>query len=98
MTDDKTLPKEIRKGNAIKTAPMKSNDAKIIKLADLASNLRGITFSPPPTWSIKRKLDYIDWAKRVVAGLGGASPWLEQQFDRAAEEAERSIVPAISRI
>jgi hypothetical protein len=27
----------------------------------------------------------------VVAGLRGASPWLEQQFDRAAEEAERSI-------
>jgi hypothetical protein len=36
-------------------------------------------------------LEYIDFAKQVVAGLRGASPWLEQQFDSANEEAERSI-------
>jgi len=43
-----------------------------------------------PFW-FRRQLDYIGWAKRVVAGLPGASPWLEQQFNRAAMEAERSI-------
>jgi hypothetical protein len=31
-------------------------------------------------------------------GLRGASPWLEQQFDRAAEEAERSMAVRTSRI
>src|SRR5450759_2381884 len=81
VTDDKALPKEVRKKNQIETAHRKSQNAKIIKLADRTSNLRAITFSPAPAWSVKRKLDYIDWAKEVVAGLRGASPWLEEQFD-----------------
>ena len=91
VSDDKTLAKEVRKETQIKTASKKSNGAKIIKLADKTSNLRAVASSPAPTWSVKRRLDYIGWAKEVVGGLRGASPWLEQQFDRAVMEAERSI-------
>lgn len=91
VTDDKTLAKADRKNRQVKTAQKKSGGAKIIKLADKTSNLRAITYSPAPTWSVKRRLDYIGWAKKVVAGLRGASPWLERQFDHAAMEAERSI-------
>jgi len=36
-------------------------------------------------------MEYIRWAKEVVSGLRGASSSLERQFDRAVEEAERSI-------
>jgi (p)ppGpp synthase/HD superfamily hydrolase len=97
VSDDKTLPKTTRKDIAVTTAGKISNDAKIIKLADKTSNLRAITFSPSPKWSVKRRLDYIGWAKNVVAGLRGASPWLEDKFDRAAEEAECSIAVAASR-
>ena len=53
--------------------------------------MRAITFSPAPNWSVKRRLEYIGWAREVVKGLRGASPWLEQQFDNAAAEAEGSI-------
>ena len=53
--------------------------------------------SRSPNWSVKRRLDYIDWAKRVVAELRGASPWLEEQFDDAAEDAERSEFRAIRK-
>ena len=91
VSDDKTSPKEDRKEEQIKTAHNKSKDAKIIKLADKASNLRSMTFSPPPNWSVKRRLEYIGWSKQVVAGLRGASPWLEQKYDDAAKEAERLI-------
>ena len=91
VSDDKTSAKEVRKAKQIKTASKKSKHAKFIKLADKTSNLRAITYSPAPTWSVKRRLDYIDWAKQVVAGLRGASPWLEQQFDHATMEAERTI-------
>jgi (p)ppGpp synthase/HD superfamily hydrolase len=91
VTDDKALEKQARKRKAVETAPNKSDDAKRIKLADKISNLRAITFSPPPDWSVKRRLEYIRWAKEVVSGLRGASPSLELQFDRAVEEAERSI-------
>jgi GTP diphosphokinase / guanosine-3',5'-bis(diphosphate) 3'-diphosphatase len=98
MSDDKTLEKHHRKRIQVETAHKKSDDAKLIKLADKTSNLRAITFSPPPDWSAKRRLEYIRWAKEVVSGLRGASPLLEQQFDRAAEEAERSVhFPAIER-
>jgi len=91
VTDDKTVEKSERKRRQVELAHKKSKVAKMIKLADKTSNLRAITFSPAPNWSVKRKLEYIDWAKQVVAGVRGASPWLEEQFDRAAEEAERSV-------
>lgn len=39
----------------------------------------------------ERRLDYVEWTKQVVAGLRGTSPWLEQQFDDAAERAVRSL-------
>jgi hypothetical protein len=38
-------------------------------------------------------LEYIEWAKQVVAGLRGTSVWLEQ-FDEAADQAERSMSAA----
>jgi (p)ppGpp synthase/HD superfamily hydrolase len=95
LTDDKTLEKTHRKRLQVEGAHKKSPGAKLIKLADKTSNLRAIAFSPPHTWSVKRRLEYIHWAKEVVSGLRGTSPLLEGQFDRAAEEAERSVhVPA----
>jgi len=69
----------------------------MVKLADKTSNLGAIAFSPSPNRSVKRRLEYIDWAKDVVAGLRGVSPWLEEQFDRAAADAERSVAVAIRR-
>jgi (p)ppGpp synthase/HD superfamily hydrolase len=91
VSDDKELEKRHRKRIQVETAHKKSDDAKRIKLADKTSNLRAITFSAPPDWSVKRRLEYIRWAKEVVSGLRGASPLLEQKFDCAAEEAERSL-------
>ena len=46
VTDDKNLPKEERKRKQIESAPKKSKDAKLIKLADKTSNLRTIASSP----------------------------------------------------
>jgi (p)ppGpp synthase/HD superfamily hydrolase len=98
VTDDKTLPKEERKRKQIEAAPKKSKDAKLIKLADKTSNLRTIASSPAAGWSVKRRLEYIAWAKNVVAGLRGTSSWLEQQFDAAAKQAEQSINPPLAGV
>jgi len=95
LTDDKTQPKDVRKRHQIETAPYKSADAKIIKLADKISNLRAIATSPPADWSVQRRLDYIDWARQVVAGLRGTSSSLEHQFDEAAKHAEASVQPKV---
>jgi guanosine-3',5'-bis(diphosphate) 3'-pyrophosphohydrolase len=98
VTDDKTLPKGERKRKQIDTAHKKSREAKILKLADKTSNLRTIASSPAADWSVKRRLEYIEWAKEVVAKLRGTSPWLEGQFDEAAERAVRSLQPPMSNI
>ena len=97
VSDDKTVEKAERKRRQVATAHKKSDQAKMLKLADKTSNLRAIAFSPSPDWSVKRRLEYIDWAKNVAAGLRGVSPWLEEQFDRAAEEAERSVAVTAAR-
>jgi (p)ppGpp synthase/HD superfamily hydrolase len=98
VTDDKALPKDERKRKQIESAPKKSREAKLIKLADKTSNLRAVTLSPAPDWSVKRRLEYIEWSRSVVAGLRGTSPWLEQQFDEAARQAEQSMHPPMAHV
>jgi (p)ppGpp synthase/HD superfamily hydrolase len=98
VSDDKTLPKDERKRRQIETASKKSREAKLIKLADKISNLRTIAVSPAADWSVERRLEYIEWAKAVVAGLRGTSPWLEQRFDEAVAAAERSLNPSLAGI
>jgi guanosine-3',5'-bis(diphosphate) 3'-pyrophosphohydrolase len=95
VTDDKSLPKERRKEIQVETAHKKSPRAKILKLADKTSNLRALATSPAPDWSVRRKLEYISWARKVVAGLRGTNDILEKQFDAAAQAAEHSLIPAL---
>ena len=95
VTDDKSLPKAVRKDEQVKTAPTKSPRAKILKLADKISNLRAIAASAPSDWSVKRRLEYVRWAREVAKGLRGANHKLEEQFDNVAAAAERSFKPAI---
>jgi len=98
LSDDKALPKDERKRRQIESAPKKSRKAKLIKLADKTSNVRAVTHSPAPDWSVKRRLEYIEWTKAVVAGLRGTSPWLEQQFDEAVATAQQTLNPAVVRV
>ena len=92
VTDDKKLAKQERKRLQVEHAHKKSPRAKILKLADKTSNLRALAASPPPRWSVKRRLEYVEWARKVSQGLTGVSQWLEQEFEQAAKEAERSTV------
>jgi len=90
VTDDKSLPKQVRKDEQVAGAHHKSNDASIIKLADKTSNLRAIANSPPP-WPIDRKRTYVEWARAVVSGLPFKHAGLLAKFDEAAESALESI-------
>ena len=91
VTDDKKLPKAERKQLQIKHAPKLTPRAKILKFADKISNLRSLATSPPADWPMQRRADYVIWTTEVVRGLRGASGLLEQEFDRAAADAERTI-------
>ena len=95
VTDDKTLPKAVRKEEQIKAAPTKSTRAKLLKLADKTSNLRAIAASAPAEWSVKRRIEYVRWARDVAKGLRNVNQKLEDQFDEAAAAAERSFKPAV---
>ena len=90
MTDDKSLDKQERKQLQVQHASEKSERAKILKLADKTSNLRAVARSPAPDWSVKRRLEYVAWAREVASGLGGVSEWLQRQFELAAKDAEKS--------
>ncbi len=85
VTDDKTLPKAERKRLQIEHAAHISRRAKLVKLADKICNLRDIAASPPADWSVDRKREYFDWAKKVVDCLRGVHPGLEHLFDKAYE-------------
>ncbi|MGA2486423.1 MAG: phosphohydrolase, partial [Roseiarcus sp.] len=90
VTDDKSLPKQVRKDEQVAGAHHKSNDASIIKLADKTSNLRAIAKSPPP-WPVDRKRTYVEWARAVVSGLPFKHAGLLAKFDEAAKLALASI-------
>jgi len=91
VTDDKKLPKAERKRLQIEHAPNLTPRAKILKLADKISNLRSLATSPPADWPMQRRIDYVNWTTEVVQGLREASGLLEQKFDQAAADAERTI-------
>jgi len=88
-----SLDETTRKRKQIETASKKSSRAKVLKLADKTSNLRAITASPPPDWSVKRRVEYVTWARDVVAGLRDVNEGLEAAFDEAASAAEESVRP-----
>ncbi len=91
VTDDKTLPKAERKRLQVEKAPGKSQAARMVKLADKAANLRAITVSPPPSWDLARKREYLDWAEAVAAGCRGVNPALEAAFDTALALARTAL-------
>lgn len=80
VTDDKSLPKAVRKQLQIEHAPYRSKRAQMIKIADKISNLRTIMNSPPADWDLARKQEYFEWAKKVVDGCKGANEGLEKIF------------------
>ncbi len=80
VTDDKKLEKQERKRLQIEHAPHLSPRAKFIKLADKIANLTDLIVSPPVGWELERRLQYIDWSNRVIAGCRGHNTPLEALY------------------
>lgn len=83
VTDDTSLHRHERKQAQIDHAPHISHQAKLVKLADKISNLRDVSSNPPPSWSLQRRQEYFEWAKKVIDQLRGADAHLESIFDEA---------------
>jgi guanosine-3',5'-bis(diphosphate) 3'-pyrophosphohydrolase len=91
VTDDKALPKEVRKQLQVDHAPHRSHRAKLLKLADKINNVTDILASPPAAWSLERRREYLLWTERVVAGLRGSNADLEARYDDILAEGKRSL-------
>jgi guanosine-3',5'-bis(diphosphate) 3'-pyrophosphohydrolase len=91
VTDDKNLPSAECKRIQEAEAPYKSPRAKLIRLADKACNVHDIGKTPPPSWSLQRRIEYFNWAERVVNALGDTHAGLRAEFDKALNEARDTM-------
>jgi GTP diphosphokinase / guanosine-3',5'-bis(diphosphate) 3'-diphosphatase len=81
VTDDKTLPKPLRKQLQIDHAPGLSARAKLVKLADKIANVQDVIERPPVFWPRERREEYLTWSEAVVAGCRETNDALERLFD-----------------
>ena len=65
-SDDMTLPKPERRRVRLAGISKKSREARLVKFADIISNLRAIAVSPPAGWSNDRRLGYLDSCRNLV--------------------------------
>lgn len=87
VTDDKSLPKDVRKQRQIEHAQGLSSHAKQIKIADKICNVHDVTHTPPPNWPLERRREYLRWAAKVFEGCRGVNANLERRFDQELQEA-----------
>lgn len=92
VTDDKSLPKDMRKRLQIENAPRRSARAKRLIIADKISNLDSLALSPPADWSDDRRRAYVDWAEAVVDGCRGVDPVLDTAFDAVVARARAALI------
>jgi guanosine-3',5'-bis(diphosphate) 3'-pyrophosphohydrolase len=91
VSDDKSLPKPERKRLQVERAPSLSPGAKLIRLADKAFNVYDVAYTPPTHWPHQRRVDYLAWTERVVAGMRGANAGLEAHYDAVLAEARAKV-------
>ena len=91
VTDDKSLPKEERKLLQIEHADHISYKAKLVKLADKSCNLFDLIQSPPHSWDMERKQQYVLWTEQVVARLRGTNIALEDSYDEILKNGKRIL-------
>ena len=95
-TTDKSLPEAERQRLQVAHAPHKSPRARMLRVADLTSNLRALRQSPPADWSIDRRRDYFLWAHDVAAGSRGLNVDIDNAFDDAYDAGMAALDTAMA--
>jgi guanosine-3',5'-bis(diphosphate) 3'-pyrophosphohydrolase len=91
VTDPESANEEERRRHQVEATPALSEHARLLKIADKASNLREIADDPPPGWSRDEIRAYVQWGADVVAGCRGINWALESAFDAAHAQALDSV-------
>lgn len=79
-SDDKSLPKEVRKQEQILHAKVASASAKLVKTADKLSNLGNLDSNPPADWSKDTIDGYFTWSYAVWLNIRGHNDLLDSQL------------------
>jgi guanosine-3',5'-bis(diphosphate) 3'-pyrophosphohydrolase len=88
LSDDKSLPRRERRALVLAELPSTAAEAKLIKLADLGSNIKLL----PESWSYEHKLEYLEWSERAATLCAVACQplaelyWARARATRAALE------------
>ena len=90
-SDDMTLPKAERRRARIAGMPLKSREARLVKMADVISNLRAIAVSPPAGWPADRKFGYLEGCRQLIDAGRGTDAAIERTSDQTAADVERTI-------
>ena len=85
-SDDKSLPKEVRKQQQIIHAKQASLGAKLVKAADKLSNLRSLSLSPPTKWAQTEINGYFTWSYAVWLAIKGNNYILDKQLAELFEK------------
>lgn len=83
LTDPPGMSRPERRQRQIEHGPKKSNEAKLVKIADKIYNLRDMKNS---LWDQATKKEYADFCLEVVNGMRGTNAELERQFDELYKE------------
>lgn len=93
LSDDKSLPRRRRREITLEELPGMEALVKVIKLADLSSNIKLL----PPNWTDERKLEYLEWSERAATICSAecqplaALYWQRAVATRAALEASTKL-------
>ncbi|MBV6655615.1 MAG: bifunctional (p)ppGpp synthetase/guanosine-3',5'-bis(diphosphate) 3'-pyrophosphohydrolase [Mameliella sp.] len=90
LTDDMELPYVVRKQRQLDTATQLSKGARVIRLADKASNIEDI-FTYPLNWTLDKKEAYLRNSTQIAAIIKGEYPALDQWFEDTAEWATHQL-------
>jgi len=95
VTDDKSLAKAERKAMQVQKAPTKTPGAALLKICDKLSNIRAVADAPPIGWPRARRLEYLDWAARVIAALPAGHEAARHTFDQELARARRIVLDEV---
>lgn len=76
LTDDKALPRAERREQVLAHLPHADDATKVVKLADLCSNVMTL----PSDWAPEHAREYLRWARRAAELCASSNPALDQLF------------------
>jgi len=92
LSNDRNLSGQENKQRQIEHAPLMSQEAKLVKLADRLYNIRDLQAKTPVTWSKEDVERYFSWAAKLLQGLAGTDEHLENalKWELSHNKSEKS--------